>query len=66
MPDRENDRHRAQVCVAAAESIRDPQQRAAMLAIAKLFMKMADYVGARHNRATAHRSAGDEHPENDS
>ncbi len=66
MPDREKYRQRAHDCVPTAEHIRDPQERAAMLVIAQAFMRMADHVGARHKRATAHRPAGDARPENDS
>jgi hypothetical protein len=66
MPDREKYRRKAYDCVAAAEHIRDPQERAAMLAIAQAFMRMADRVGARHERATAHRATDDQHPANDS
>ena len=66
MPDREKYRQRAYDCVAAAEHIRDPQERAAMLAIAQAFLRMADHVRDRHERATAHRPPGDIHPENDS
>ncbi|HLH95654.1 MAG TPA: hypothetical protein VKW08_11130 [Xanthobacteraceae bacterium] len=66
MPDREKYRQKALDCTAAAENMRDPQERASMLAIAKLFMKLADRVGLRHDRATAHRPTGDLPVEKDS
>jgi len=52
--------------VAKAELIRDPRERAAMLTIAKGYLDLADYVGARLERGTAHRDQSDQHPQNDS
>ncbi len=66
MPDRDSYRGRALECTAAAEHIRDLQERAAMLAIAQAFLKMADRIGARYERATAHRVNSDQHPDKDS
>ena len=53
-------------CVAKAVLIRDPQARVAMLTIAKGYLDLADYVGARLERGTAHRDQSDHHPQNDS
>ena len=64
MPDREKYRRKAQECIAAAEHMRNLQGRAAMLTIAQAFMKMADRVGARYQRATAHRPVDDQRPHN--
>jgi hypothetical protein len=52
--------------LAKAGLIRDPQERAAMLTIAKGYLDLADYVGARLERGTAHRDQSDQHPQNDS
>jgi hypothetical protein len=43
-----------------------PQDRAALLTIAQTYLKLADRIGARYERATAPRSAGDQHAERDS
>ncbi len=45
MPDREAYRKKAQECVASAESMRDPVERAAMLQIAHGYMTLADHLG---------------------
>jgi hypothetical protein len=37
-----------------------------MLAIAKGYLDLADYIGARLERSTAHRDQSDQHPQNDS
>ena len=52
--------------LAKAGLIRDPQERAAMLTIAKGYLDLADYVGARLERGTAHRDQSDQHPQKDS
>jgi len=44
----------------------DPQDRAALLTIAQTYLKLADRMGARYERATAHRDQSDQHSENDS
>jgi hypothetical protein len=41
---------KANACVQAAEKMRDPQQRVAMLEIAQDYMKLAYHVAARHER----------------
>jgi hypothetical protein len=46
--------------------IRDPQERAAMLTIAKGHLDLADYVRSRLERGTPHRDQSDQHPQNDS
>lgn len=66
MSAREEYRKKAQAILAQAEMIRDPQERAALLTIARTYLKLSDRIGDRHERGTAHRAAGDEHPENDS
>jgi hypothetical protein len=38
-------REKATECVAAAEGMREPEERIAMLAIAQAFLRVADYVG---------------------
>jgi hypothetical protein len=57
---------KAVVFTARAELIRNPQERAAMLTIAKGHLDLADYVGSRLERGTAHRDQSDQHPQNDS
>jgi hypothetical protein len=52
------------VCAARAELIRNPQERAAMLTIAKGHLDLADYVGSCLERGTAHRDQSDQHPQN--
>ncbi len=66
MPAREEYRKKAQTILAQAETIRHPAERAAMLTIARAFLRLADMVGNRHQHGTAHRATGDQHPENDS
>jgi hypothetical protein len=46
--------------------IRHPQERAALLTIAQTYVKLADRIGERYERGTAHREQGDQHAENDS
>ena len=65
VPSRDEYRAKATACVAHAELIRDPQERAAMLTIAKGYLDLADYVGARLECDTAHRDHSDQHPQND-
>ena len=66
MPARESYRKKAMACVAAAEMIRDPVERVAMLRIAEDYMKLADHVGARHDHGSAHRGDGDQPMQTDS
>jgi hypothetical protein len=47
MPARELYQGEARRCVAAAETMHEPAERAAMLGIAQSYMKLADHVGAR-------------------
>jgi hypothetical protein len=44
-------------CIAVAETMRDPVERATMLQVAKGYRSLADYVGAWCERGSAHRSA---------
>jgi hypothetical protein len=39
--------------------LRDPQERASLLVIAKTYMKLADRIGASHERGTAYRFQGE-------
>jgi hypothetical protein len=48
MPSSSAYREKAMVCVAQANAMKDPRQRAAMLLIAKGYRDMADAVGPRH------------------
>jgi hypothetical protein len=65
MPGRNEYRKKAVACVAQAEMIRDPQERAALLTIAQTYIRLADRIGMRLERGTAHRPTG-EQPEKDS
>ena len=65
-PTEEEDRKKANDCVSQAELLCNSQDRAALLSIAQIYMKLADRIGERHERGTAHRSQGDEHGQNDS
>jgi hypothetical protein len=66
VPNRDEYRRRAKACVAQAELLLDPQDRAAVLTIAQTYLKLADRIGARYERGTAHRDPGDRHAVNDS
>lgn len=66
MPSRNEYRKKAVACVAQAEMIRGPQERAALLTIAQTYIRLADRIGMRHERGLAHRPTGDRYPENDS
>ncbi|HEX8810572.1 MAG TPA: hypothetical protein VF742_01145 [Terracidiphilus sp.] len=59
-------RKMAKVCIAQAELIRDPQERAAMLAIAAAYLKMSEHISARHHRGADDRAQGDQDSENNS
>jgi hypothetical protein len=54
MPGQDDYRRKAETCVAQADTIRDPQERAALLTIAQLYMKLAARIRSRCERATAH------------
>ena len=41
MPSRDLYRQKAEDCVVQAESIRDPQERASLLAIAQMYLELA-------------------------
>ena len=43
---------KAETCVARAETVRDPQERAAILGIAQLYMKLSEHVSERHEGGT--------------
>jgi len=58
MPNREAYQKKALTCLEAAEKMSDPQERAAMVAIACDFMKLADQVGGQRDPKT-HRSRKD-------
>ena len=66
MPARNEYREKADDCILRAELIRDSRNRAPLLTIAQFYMKLADRIGERHERGTAHRSRGAEHGQNDS
>jgi hypothetical protein len=66
VPNRDQYRKKATDCISQAELLREPQERAALLAIAQMYLKLANRIRARHERGTAHREQGDQHPENDS
>jgi hypothetical protein len=67
MPNRESYRKKAVACLEAAEGIRDAVHRAAMLQVAKGYMKLAEYIGARHERGSAHHfTEADPRIQNDS
>jgi hypothetical protein len=62
MPERDGYRKRAMECAAAAELIRDPQERAALLEVAQAYLNMADHVGNRQRDASARRQECGERP----
>ena len=64
MPTRNEYREKAVDCRLQAELIWDSRDRAALLALAQCYMKLADRIGERHERGAAHRSQGDEHGQN--
>jgi hypothetical protein len=66
VPARNEYREKADDCLLQAELICDSRDRAALLGLAQFYMKLADRIGERHERGTAHRSQGDEHGQNDS
>ena len=43
---------KAETCVARAETVSDPQERAAILGIAQLYMKLSEHVSEPHERST--------------
>ncbi len=58
MPSRDDYRCKAEACVAHAEILRDPQERAVFLAIAQLYMKLSE-------RGTTRRCDSDQLIDND-
>ena len=66
MPTRNEYQKKANDCVSRAELICNSRDRAALLSIAQFYMKLADRLGERHERGTAHRRQGDEHGQIDS
>jgi hypothetical protein len=66
VPARNEYREKADDCLLQAELICDSRDRAALLALAQFYMKLADRIGQRHERGTAHRSRGHERGQNDS
>ena len=66
MPDRDEYRKKAETCAAQAETIRDPQERASLLAIAQMYLRLAERVLDRFDHATAHRDQGEPYPRHDS
>ena len=61
---RDDYRGKAIDCVTQAEVIRDPHERAALLWIAQVYLKMAERISKRHERGTAHRLTGNLHLKN--
>src|SRR5215467_4619186 len=55
MPNRETYQKKALACLEAAEKMNDLQERAATLAIACDFMKLADQVGQQRDPRAVHR-----------
>jgi hypothetical protein len=51
---------KAQACLMASGTMGDARERTVMLHIAKAYMKLADYVIARHERGTADPADGDQ------
>jgi hypothetical protein len=51
--------------VATAETIRNPLERAAMLEIARVCLKMAKHIGDRQHNGTAHRDQTEQRLQND-
>jgi hypothetical protein len=66
MPERDRYRKKAQACVQLAEDMTDLGERVKMLQVAQAYMKLADHVRSRHDRATAHRDRGEQHHRKDS
>jgi hypothetical protein len=54
--------NKAKACLTASGAIADPRQRSDMLQVAQAYMKLADYVMARHDRCMAHRADSDLQP----
>jgi hypothetical protein len=54
MSDRDTYRTKAMECMAAAESMHDPVERAELLVIAHAFIKLADRVETRKGYGTLH------------
>jgi hypothetical protein len=46
---------KAQACADAAEAVRDPAERAALVQVSQCFILLADYVAKRREHGTAHR-----------
>jgi hypothetical protein len=57
MADRAEYRRKAQEAVAQSELLRDPQDRACLLIIAKAYLSLADRVDKRQDYATAHATS---------
>ena len=47
---------KAESCLNAAEKLRDPAERAALVLVAACYTKLADYVSVRQEHSTAHRA----------
>jgi hypothetical protein len=59
MTTRNHYRKKANDCIAQAEAMRDAKERVILLQLAQGYLKLADLVGERHDRGTAHRDQGD-------
>jgi hypothetical protein len=67
MSARDKYRKKAGEAVKAAEQMRDPIERTAMLRVAQDYLSLADHVGRRHEHGTVHRAAsGDKDMQKDS
>lgn len=63
MDRREKYRKKALECLIAAENLRDPAERVAVLQIAQSWMSLADHVGGQRDQSTAHRSVHSSQPQ---
>lgn len=65
MSDRPSYQALAEECLTTAEAFNDLRERLQLLAVARGYMKLAEYVGNRSDETTAHRSSEfgpDNHP----
>jgi hypothetical protein len=60
MSNPETYREKALKCTRAADEVHDSAQRVELLGLASIYMALADYVDARHERGPAHRGDQDQ------
>jgi hypothetical protein len=60
MLNRETYRKKALECLRAADKVRIPGERAALLTVANNYMALVEYLGRRHDHGTAQGSDKDQ------